>query len=184
MVDWKAVRRERRAEPKAAREARAPTTAPAANARPGEAVRLTGRRAGVVKRLGRLEAGKDLVLALMERPPLRAELTRLRTLAVREGGAVREGDDRVDRRTGLGVLETRLVGVSRLVLVRLAGRLELLVGRLAGRLGPDVERLGRDVVRLDRRDGRELERLIEDRTERLLLFFATISFPPTETHQD
>jgi hypothetical protein len=65
----------------------------------------------------------------------------------------------VDRRTGLGVLETRLVGVSRLVLVRLAGRLELLVGRLAGRLGPDVERLGRDVERLDRRDGREQKQL-------------------------
>jgi hypothetical protein len=63
----------------------------------------------------------------------------------------------------LGVLETRLVGLSRLVLVLLAGRLELLVGRLAGRLGRDVERLGRD-----------FERLIEDRTERLLLFFATI----------
>jgi hypothetical protein len=84
----------------------------------------------------------------------------------------------------LGVLEARLVGVSPLVLVRLAGRLELLVGRLAGRLGPDVERLGRDVERLGRRDGRELERLIEDRTERLLLFFATMSFPPLETRQD
>lgn len=115
---------------------------------------------------------------------MRAELTRLRALAVREGGAVPDGDDPVDRRTGLGVLETRLVGVSPLVLVRLAGRLELLVGRLAGRLGCDVERLGRDVERLGRRDGRELERLIEDRTEGLLLFFATISFPPFETRQD
>ncbi len=183
MVDWNAVRRERRAEPKAAREARAPTTAPAAAAPTGEAVRRTGRRTGVVKRLGRLEAGSNPALALMERPAVREELTRLRALAVREGGAVREREDRVGRRTGLGVLETRLVGVSPLVLVLLAGRLELLVGRLAGRLGRDAERLGRDVERLGRRDGRELERLIEDRTERLLLFFATILFPPLETRQ-
>jgi hypothetical protein len=137
-----------------------------------------------------LEAGSDPAFALMERPAVREELTRLRALAVREGGAVREREDRVDLRTGLGVLETRLVGVSPLVLVLLAGRLELLVGRLAGRLGRDVERLGRDVERLGRdverlvrRDGPELERLIEDRTERLLLFFATILFPPLETRQ-